>query len=214
LNKIHKTLSEIEINTGIKYLQNIDDKLGSLIIEFGIPEFIPSDNYFGSLAKSIIFQQLSGKAASNIYKRFLNIFPSNIILSPILVAKTDIMLFRQAGLSNRKASYIINLAEAFIRDNYIPKDMSIFSNEQISEKLITVKGIGQWTADMFLMFSLNRTDVFPLTDLGIRKGMKEFYNLKVTPSEKQMLRLSNKWKPYRSIASWYMWKLVDDEFQW
>ena len=214
MNKIHKTLTKTETTAGVEYLQNIDEKLGVLIMEFGIPDFNTSDNYFESLTRSIIFQQLSGKAASTIYKRFLNIYHSKNFPSPKLVAKTDIMLFRQAGLSNRKASYIISLAEAFIRDNYIPKDMSILSNEQISEKLIAVKGIGHWTADMFLMFSLNRPDVFPLTDLGIQKGMKEFFNLKAIPSEKKMLKLSNKWKPYRSIASWYMWKIVDDGFQW
>ena len=214
MNKNHKTLTKTETKAGVEYLQNIDEKLGLLIMEFGVPNFNTSDNYFESLTRSIIFQQLSGKAASTIYKRFLNIYHSKKFPPPKLVAKTDIILFRQAGLSNRKASYIISLAEAFIRDNYIPKDVSILSNEQISEKLIAVKGIGHWTADMFLMFSLNRPDVFPLTDLGIQRGMKEFFNLKAIPSEKKMLKLSNKWKPYRSIASWYMWKIVDDGFQW
>ena len=214
MNNNHKTLSKIEIIAGIEYLQNIDDKLGSLILEFGIPDFNPTDNYFKSLARSIIYQQLSGKAANTIYKRFLNIYSGKSFPTSQLVAKTDIVQLRQAGLSNRKAGYIIGLAEVLMRDNYLPKNLSKLSNEQISEKLITVKGIGQWTADMFLMFSLNRPDVLPLTDLGIQKGMMDFFNLKAIPSEKQMLKLSKKWKPYRSIASWYMWKIVDDGFQW
>lgn len=199
---------------GINFLKKVDSKLELLIDKFDTPELEPSHNYFESLTRSIIFQQLSGKAAGTIYKRFLNIFPSDSFPLPREVLKTEETQLRSVGLSYRKASYVLALAEAFNSQSFLPKDLDKLNNIQISELLIQIRGIGQWTADMFLIFSLNRLDIIPLTDLGIQKGMKEFFNLNVLPSDKKMSRLSNKWKPYRSIASLYMWKIVDDGFNW
>lgn len=202
------------IIAGINFLTKVDSKLGLLIDKYGTLELELSHNYFESLTRSIIFQQLSGKAAGTIYKRFLDIFNSDSFPLPSDVLKTEETQLRSVGLSYRKASYVLALAEAFNSQSFLPKDLDKLNNIQISELLIQIRGIGQWTADMFLIFSLNRLDIIPLTDLGIQKGMKEFFNLNVLPSDKKMLRLSKKWKPYRSIASLYMWKIVDDGFNW
>ena len=88
------------------------------------------------------------------------------------------------------------------------------SDKEISSELIQIKGIGQWTIDMFLMFALNRPDVMPFLDLGIKKGMKSFFDLSELPTKNEMKIFSNKWKPYRTVACWYMWRLVDDGFEW
>lgn len=202
------------IIAGINFLKKVDSKLGLLIDKFGAPELEPSHNYFESLTRSIIYQQLSGKAAGTIYKRFLNIYHFDSFPLPSDVLKTEETQLRSVGLSYRKASYVLALAEAFNSQNFLPEDLDKLNNIQISELLIQIRGIGQWTADMFLIFSLNRLDIIPLTDLGIQKGMKEFFNLNELPSDKKMLRLSKKWKPYRSIASLYMWKIVDNGLNW
>lgn len=207
-------MNKSEIMAGVNHLQKIDEKFGILIDKFGLPELSPNKNYFKSLTRSIISQQLSGKAADTIFNRFLELYADDQFPSPEKVSKTDILQLRKAGLSNAKASYIIGLANAFQDGQFLSDDLSLLSDNQISEILIRIKGIGQWTADMFLIFTLNRLDILPLNDLGIKKGMKTFYNLKSLPSEKTMIRLSNKLHPYRSLASSYMWKIVDNNFNW
>ena len=119
---------------------------------------------------------------------------------------------RRAGLSFQKINYVRNLAEYFENTSLQKKDFEIMTNEEISRELIQIKGIGQWTVDMFLMFTLNRTDIFPYGDLGIQKGIMKILNSEIIPSKKEMENCSKKWKPFRTIACWYLWRMTDDKF--
>tara|TARA_Y100001970_G_C14121957_1_gene796802 strand:- start:773 stop:1381 length:609 start_codon:yes stop_codon:yes gene_type:complete len=192
---------------------NQDSKMKKLVKDYGLPDFEPQDDYFKSLMRSIVFQQLSGKVAKIIYQRLTSLLPSNkIIPSEVLTLTNEEM--RQVGLSSQKINYIKNLANYFDTNLFNSNKVEKMSNEEISKELIQIKGIGQWTVDMFLMFTLNRPDVMPYSDLGIQKGMKTLFNLDKLPTKEKMEALSIKWRPYRTIACWYLWKIVDDGFEW
>ena len=193
-------------------LAEIDSRFIKLISKFGYPTYKKESQYFKSLVRSIIFQQLSGKAASKIHSRFLNIYNTNGHPSPNQIKSTNIDILKGAGLSKQKINYIYNLCEYSLENNI--ENIDQLSNDEISKELTQIKGIGQWTVDMFLMFTLNREDIFPLGDLGVKKGLMRFEKLTELPSEKEMETLSKKWKPYRSIAAWYMWIIIEGPFEW
>ena len=192
---------------------NKDSKMRRLIKDYGAPDFKPENNYFQSLMRSIVFQQLSGKVADIIYQRLVILVPKNRInpKSILMVSDNDM---RGVGLSLRKVSYIKNLAVYFNTNVFSSKEVQKMSNEAISSELIQIKGIGQWTVDMFLMFTLNRPDIMPYSDLGIQKAMRIVFNLNRLPTKSEMESLSARWKPYRTIACWYLWKIVDDGVDW
>ena len=119
---------------------------------------------------------------------------------------------RKAGLSFRKIDCVRNLAGYFENNSFQEKDVERMTDKEISKELIQIKGIGQWTVDMFLIFTLNRTDILPFTDLGIQKGIMKILNMKNLPSKKEMEICSRKWRPYRTLACWYLWRMVDDKF--
>ncbi len=192
---------------------NKDSKMREPIKEYGFPEFEQKNDYFQSLMRSIVFQQLSGKVANIIYQRLINLLPNNKII-PKAVLKLSRQDMRQVGLSLQKINYIKNLADYFNTNMFDSNKVEKMSNEEISKELIQIKGVGQWTVDMFLMFTLNRLDVMPYSDLGIQKGMKILFNLNELPTKDEMKILSNQWSPYRTIACWYIWKIVDDGFTW
>ncbi len=202
----------MDIKIALKIL-NKDSKMRELIKEYGFPEFEQKNDYFQSLMRSIVFQQLSGKVANIIYQRLINLLPNNKII-PKAVLKLSKEDMRQVGLSLQKINYIKNLADYFNTNMFDSNKVEKMSNEEISEELIQIKGVGQWTVDMFLMFTLNRLDVMPYSDLGIQKGMKILFNLNELPAKDEMKNLSNQWSPYRTIACWYIWKIVDDGFTW
>ncbi len=190
-----------------KKLQPVIEKWGSCTIKKSRVEV-----YFEELIDSIISQQLSGKAAATIFQRARGVIKASspTPLSPIIpfeVLKVPENSLRMAGLSWAKIKYVKNLAEKVERGEVVLKTIDKLSEENVIQELVKVKGVGRWTAEMFLMFTLARTDIFPLDDLGIRKGMKELYGENLTKEE--METLSNKWSPYRSIASWYVWRLLD-----
>ena len=195
-------------------LLNRDEKMRVLIRKFGWPDFDPKQDYFQSLLRSIVFQQLSGKAANIIYERFFNLIPKTVTLSPKEVLKLDKDEMRKTGLSFQKINYLRNLAYFFENNSFQKKDVERMTDEEISNALTQIKGIGQWTVDMFLMFTLNRADILPYTDLGIRKGFKKIFNMNNLPSKKEMETHSKIWRPYRTIACWYLWRTVDDAFAW
>jgi len=201
----------MDIEAGLDFLKS-DRKMRILINEFGIPDYNPRQDYFQSLLRSIVFQQLSGKAAQTIYERFVNLIPKTSNLCPNEVLKLDKEEMRKAGLSFRKIDYVRNLADYFENDYFQKKDVARMTDQEISFELTQIKGIGQWTVDMFLMFTLNRADIFPCTDLGIQKGIMKILKKKNLPSKKEMENCSSKWRPYRTIACWYLWKMVDDNF--
>jgi DNA-3-methyladenine glycosylase II len=198
----------------ITYLKERDTRFVQLETNFGIPDFTPETNYFESLVRAIVYQQLSGKAANTIYKRFLNLFDDTSYPTPTMVLDIPFETLRSVGLSNQKSNYIINLSEHCRDEKLHFEAFNNMTDNEISHELIQVKGIGQWTVDMFLMFTLNRPDVFPLNDLGIQKGFMKFYKLDDLPSLELMQKESEQWKPYRTYVAWYMWKIVDGPFEW
>ena len=199
------------LNKSIKHLAK-DQKIKTLINKYPIPEFYPNDNYFDALSKSIIYQQLSGKVAKIIYTRFLSLFKKKIPTPKqyINIKNSDL---KDIGLSRQKINYINNLSVFFIeKDNTLQFETE--SNQEISKELIIIKGIGQWTIDMFMMFTLCKTDILPVGDLGIKKAFKKLYNLKELPSEIFMKKKALQWEPYRTIACCYLWMLTDDGDVW
>ena len=201
----------MDIEAGLDLLKR-DKKMWVLIKKFGRPDYNLRQDYFQSLLRSIVFQQLSGKAAQTIYERFVNLIPKTSNLNPNEVLKLDEDEIRKAGLSFRKIDYVRNLADYFENNSFQKKDVERMTDKEISKELLQIKGIGQWTVDMFLMFTLNRADILPYTDLGIQKGIMKILNMKNLPSKKEMENCSRKWRPYRTLACWYLWRMVDDKF--
>ena len=198
----------------LRHLNNVDQRMGKLIDKFGPPNFNLMNNYYESLIRSIVYQQLSGKAASIIYERFLDLFVFDIYPEPKDILAVSIETLRSSGLSYQKVNYIRDLSEKWQEGTMNLTDIDSMTDEEISSELIKVKGIGQWTADMFLMFTLGRPDVFPFGDLGIQKGVMILTNMNRLPTQKEMERKTKKWQPYRTVAAWYLWKLVDGPFKW
>jgi DNA-3-methyladenine glycosylase II len=186
-------------------------KFGPLIKRHGPPELKRGMNHFEALCRSIVYQQLSGKAAETIYRRFRALFPKGSFPKPAAVAKIPHDKLRSVGLSNQKASYIHDLAVKFADGTVNTRRINSMTNDEIIEKLTQVKGIGVWTVHMFLIFTLNRLDVLPTGDLGVRKGFQVVYGLKTLPSPRTMKRLAKDWREHASIASWYLWKVADDK---
>ena len=166
-------------------LLNRDEKMRVLIKKFGWPDFDPKQDYFQSLLRSIVFQQLSGKAANTIYGRLINLIPKHATLSPEEVLKMDKDDMRGAGLSFQKISYVKNLSKFFGDNTFNKKEVERMTDEEISIELTQIKGIGQWTVDMFLMFTLNRPDIMPYTDLGIQKVLSKFSTWTISHQKKK-----------------------------
>ncbi len=195
------------------------DKIFSKILkQFPEPGYKPSQNYFEALVSSIIYQQITGKAAATIEERFLKLFSArggsvfggkfNNFSPQKLLRLTD-KQFKSAGISPQKMKYLKDLSEKFLDGTINPKNFHKMTDEEIREHLIAVKGIGRWTADMFLMFTLCRPNVLPTGDLGIQKGFQKVFNLKQLPDTKKMEKLADAWSPYRTFASWYLWRVAD-----
>ena len=162
-------------------------------------------DHLTALVRAIVGQQLSGKAAATIFERFRALFPGSVISAPGISALDDATL-RGAGLSGQKVSYLRDLS-ARIADGRLKLDeLDSLVDEEVIERLVAVKGFGRWTAEMFLMFRLHRPDVLPVADLGIMKAMQTIYRLRARPKPAKMLKIGEAWRPYRSVASWYLWQ--------
>ncbi len=166
------------------------------------------DDYFKYLCSAIISQQLSGKAASTIIGRFEKLFPKNKVTAEKLVKIPDKKL-RGVGMSWSKASFVKDLAKKTFKKEIAYAKLDNMSDEDVIKELVEVKGIGPWTAEMFLMFALGREDVFSHADLGLRNGMKRVYNLKDAPDVKKAEKITAKWKPYRSYGSFALWSSLE-----
>ena len=199
----------LDIELALKYLSR-DKDLKTLIDHFGVITLKRRRNYFKSLLRSIIHQQLSGKAARTIENRFLELYNGNRYPTPEEVLKTPAEAIQNVGISRMKTEYIRGLAKIIDDGDIRLEKLSELSNDEVGNILKEVKGIGQWTVDMFLIFSLNRPDIFPLNDLGIQKGLMLLLGRQKILSQESMLSHSKKWKPYRTLASLYLWKIVDE----
>ncbi len=186
-----------------------DPKLTALIKEHDVPDLRRGKNPFQALVRSIVYQQLSGKAAATILARFIALFDTKKFPSPEDVLTISTPKLRSVGLSAQKTTYIKDLAKKFSDGTIQYRSLNRMTNEEVITHLTQVKGIGIWTAHMFLIFTLNRPDILPTGDLGIRKGFQIVYKLKNLPDHKTMERLAKPWREYASIASWYLWRAAD-----
>src|SRR5205814_1575157 len=195
-----------------RHLSASDKRLAALIACARRYEIEPTLKLrpFDALAESIAYQQLSGKAAATIWKRVRAIFPKRKFLDPKIVLQTPDERFRAAGLSRSKVAALKDLAAKTI-DGTVPtsRKLARMSNEEIIECLIQVRGIGRWTAEMLLLFDLGRLDVWPVTDYGVQKGFAKTFGRRKLPTPKQLLKIGEKWRPYRSVAAWYFWRALD-----
>ena len=204
----------LSIKKAVKYLMKSDPELIPLLDAFKIQDLQPETDYFKSLTRSIVYQQLSGKAAKTILDRFILLYKDKSYPTPVDVINIDHEKLRSVGLSNSKAQYIKNIAHAFLDNPDTYNSLEKMDDQDIIDTLITIKGVGPWTAQMFLMFTLNRPDVFPVTDLGVQKGFQHYYKLSEMPTPGQMLKKSEQWAPYRTVVSLYFWRLLEGPFEW
>ena len=199
---------------GINYLSSLNVNLSKFLKSYNIPNLPIEKNYFWSLCRSVIYQQISGKAAKKISERYLSLYENGPRMLPSEVVDIDIKKIFKVGISRQKASYIKNIAHAFNTKIIDGKNISRLDDQEIISQLTTIKGVGKWTAEMFLIFTLRRPDVFPVTDLGVQKGFKIFYSLDDLPTIELMNKKSESWKPYRTIMSLYLWYAVEGPFEW
>lgn len=191
--------------TASRRLAKADPILGRIITRIGPCRLRPSSRYFVTLCDSIISQQLSIRVAEVIFERFVSLYPRRRP-TPRAVADTPLERLRSMGLSAQKAAYLKDLAKGFLDGRIRTGRLRQQSNEEIIEALTSIHGIGRWTAEMFLMFSLNRPDVLPVDDLGIRKAIQRWYGFKAMPAARTMKRIGRPWHPYETIACWYLWR--------
>jgi len=194
----------------VVHLRKVDPVMARLIDAIGTCKLTLRDqgSHFDAIARSIVFQQLSGKAASTIHGRFEGLYGGRSPL-PAELTETSDELLRQAGLSRGKSAYLKDLAARVVSGDLPVETLHELSDEDVIAALTRVKGIGRWTAQMFLMFRLGRPDVLPDLDLGVQKGIQIAYRLRKLPSPERVKKIGAKWAPYRTIASWYLWRLLD-----
>ena len=193
----------------IQYLRKVDSNLEKIIKMVGEYSIKIRNDPFQSLVESIIYQQLAGRAANAIYNRFINYYDNHQV-TPTGILNSPIDNLKKVGLSNRKIEYLKDLALHVYDGRINLEELSKMNDEEIINKLINVKGIGRWTSEMFLIFSLGRQDVLPVTDLGVRKAMEKVYSLSELPKPHTMIEIAEPWRPYRSIATWYLWKSLSN----
>lgn len=194
----------------VTHLRKVDPVLGRVIDRVGTYRGWPDSqgSHFDAIARSIVFQQLSGKAAGTIHGRFQGLYGGRTPLPAELVETSDEKL-RGIGLSRQKSAYLKDLAARVVAGELPVDTLHELTDDEIITALTQVKGIGRWTAQMFLMFRLGRPDVLPDLDLGIQKGIQLAYKLRKLPPPERVKKIGAKWAPYRSIASWYLWRLLD-----
>ncbi len=185
--------------------------MARLVEKINLRPLRPERNRFRALVEAIISQQLSNSAASSITNRFRALFPGKAFPTPEDVSKTSLSKLRKAGLSAAKANYLKDLARRIVKKEINLRNFHLFSNEEVIELLIKVNGIGRWTAEMFLMFALDRPDVFSSGDLGLRNAIIELYRFRHTPSPKDLEEFSLRWQPYRTLACRYLWASRDNK---
>jgi DNA-3-methyladenine glycosylase II len=197
-----------------RHLTAADPRLGALIARAG--EFtmrpVPTQSLFAALVESIVYQQLSGKAAETILRRVVALYRPRRFPRPVDILETPVERLRAAGLSAAKTAAVKDLAARTL-EGTVPSMTRVrrMSDEEIIERLTTVRGIGRWTVEMLLLFRLGRPDVLPLGDLGVRKGFARAFNRRALLDPLVLHRRAERWRPYRSVASWYLWRALELE---
>jgi len=194
-----------------QHLSQADKRLGRLIADIGEFAFKLDEcgSVYESLLESIAYQSISGKAASTIFARIKALGANGICPTPEEIRRARIPTLRKAGLSRAKAMAMKDLAQKTI-DGVVPslEVASNMSDEELVERLVSVRGIGAWTVEMFLIFRLGRPDVLPIHDYAVQKGFALLYGKKAIPKPREIAAYGERWRPYRTVASWYMWRAV------
>ena len=198
-----------DYSAAVAHLRRADPVLAKIIARFGPCTIKLDRRYFRLLIEAILAQQLSTKAAATITGRFYEALQKQI--SPEAILRLRDAEFRSAGVSRQKTGYLRDLAAKWQAGAINPRRFARLPDEEIIMMLTQVNGIGRWTAEMFLMFALGRPDVLPVGDLGFRNALKYAYRLRKPPDPKRMRVLAQKWKPYCSIATWYLWASLDNK---
>ena len=193
-----------------RHLRRVDPILRRVIDRVGPCTVAPRRDYFVVLCKAIFNQQLSTKVAAVLFGRFRDLFPRRRptpgLTIKLLTGSGAASAMKACGLSRQKAKYLLDLARHFQNGEIPTRRLSSMDDEAVIEALVRVHGIGRWTAEMFLMFTLNRPDVLPVDDLGLREGVKDVYKLPTRPTAKEVIERGEIWRPYRSVATWYIWR--------
>src|SRR5688572_2691369 len=192
------------------HLTKVEPRFAPLVERHGLPDLTPTTDPFATLGRAIIYQQLAGAAAATIYKRFCAQFGSTKFPRPAKLAAATAESLRPAGISKPKALSLIDLASHFHDGRVKPKALLTASDADVSALLLPIRGIGPWSVDMFAMFGLCRPDVWPVGDFGVRQGLQYFMRLRSMPESRRMEKVAAPWRPWRSLAAWYMWRVVED----
>lgn len=194
----------------INHLTKADEALGDLIRRVGPCRLTMNTDgtHFAHVMRSIAYQQLSGKAAATIFSRVLALYP-NQVLTPAAVMKTPHVALRAAGLSDRKAQYVVELAARTHSGELKVESLHELDDDAVIETLVKVRGIGRWTAQMVLMFRLGRPDILPELDLGVQKAVQKMRRMRKLPTPEKLQKIGEVWAPYRTIASWYLWRSLE-----
>jgi DNA-3-methyladenine glycosylase II len=197
------------VEDALAHLRKVDPQLAALIDRIGAYDAPRRSDPYAALVRAILFQQLAGAAAAAIQRRFFALHePVDQPPTPKQILALTDEEFRSAGLSRQKIGYLRDLALHVAEGQLDLQALPALTDTEVIERVTAVKGLGEWSAHMFLMFHLGRPDVLPTGDLGVRAGMRITYGLDVLPTPKEALVIGEKWAPYRSVGSWYMWRAV------
>ena len=199
-----------DLEAAVKHLRGRDPVLAALIDRVGPYEMREGRSPFEVMLRTIVSQQLSGKAADSIYARLAAAMGTRSPKPEHLLALSEEQL-RACGLSRSKAAYVRNVASHFGENRYTLRSFNKLDDDAVIEALTTIKGVGEWSAHIFLMFALRRADVFPIGDLGLRKGMLKTYSLRSNTKPARLHKIAEAWRPYRTVGSLYMWRNYDND---
>ncbi len=192
----------------LSHFRKRDPKIARVIQAIGPFRLKRNRKYFVVLCRSIVSQQISTAAAETIYSRFEKLFDGHAP-TPERMARLKDAPLRGAGLSRQKAAYLKDLSHRFLDGTIRPHQLNYLGNEEVIDRLTLVHGIGRWTAEMFLIFSLNRLDVLPVDDLGLRVAVQNIYGMKARPDAKRLRTIGKKWNPLETVATWYAWRSLN-----
>jgi DNA-3-methyladenine glycosylase II len=202
----------MDYSIAIATLQKSDPQLATVIERIGactLHQAQQDGDLLATLTESILYQQLSGKAAATIHRRFLQLYPDRIFPTAKEILNTPDEAMRSAGVSRAKVVYIKDLAQKVLDGLPDLAELEMMEDEAIVQALTVVKGVGRWTVQMLLIFRFHRWDVLPTEDLGIRNGIRQVYNLPELPNKKRVEAIGKPWQPYRTIAAWYLWRSLE-----
>jgi len=207
-NASRRDVLDRELETAVAHLRRSDPIVASLIDRFGPHELRATRNAFQVMLETIVSQQLSTKAAGAIYSRLAVAMGGRSPRPSMVLALTDAQLLA-CGLSRAKVVYVRHVARAFQEAGYDRRRFARMADEEVAAALTSIKGVGEWSAHMFLIFALNRLDVFPIGDLGLRNAMKARYHLRADAPPRRYHRIADAWRPYRTVGTLYLWRSYD-----